>query len=571
MPHPVNLKPLSPLIDNMLCELHITNLALIDRLSLSFNSGLSVLTGETGAGKSIILQAIHLLSGGKGSAAWVRNGTDSATIEALFEVGDDRNGLAERLREQGFAVEDTVILKRVLSDQGRSRFYVNGSPATAKTTGELAEELFSVASQHDHQQLLVPRYQLDFIDTVGELRTERAGFAQLFDRYQQVKNELETMRAREQDKEQRRDFLSFQLNEIGEARLSAGEDDKLVKEKERLKSVDELTRLGRKSYALLHDAIDPLSQLRKNLAAMAVLDPALGPLAEEIAGYTFQLEEKAPDLHSYLETIPDDPHRLEAISARLDILSRLKRKYGPELADVIAFGDKAAAELEEIEDLDHRLEKCAAEVKLLEGHLHEAANQLSRRRREVAARLAETIRNELSGLSLEQAVFAIDFPEGEDKTAGLNRTGADRPVFMFSANRGEPAKPIAQIASGGELSRLLLALKCLLARKDQVETVIFDEVDSGISGKAAESVARKIRELAGHHQVLCITHLPQIASCADDHYRVSKSVADDRTRTTIVRLDPDERVTELAAMLDGNSVTPQTMAYARELINRNRR
>ncbi|OKY75241.1 MAG: DNA repair protein RecN [Desulfobulbaceae bacterium DB1] len=553
----------------MLCELHIANLALIEKLSLSFNSGLSVLTGETGAGKSIILQAIHLLSGGKGAASWVRNGAESAVIEALFEVGDEQAVLVNRLREQGFEAEGAIILKRVLSDQGRSRFYVNGSPATARITGELAEELFSLASQHDHQQLLIPRFHLDFVDAVGDIWSQRAAFGELYDVFQQKKSEHQTLLQKEKDKEQRKDFLSFQLNEIVSAGVVEGEDEKLVSEKDRLKSADELTRLGRKSYSLLYDATGSFSQLRKNLGTMAALDPLIAPLAEEVSGYTFQLEDKVHGLRAYLDGIPDDPGQLEDIVGRLDLLSRLKRKYGPELSDVIDSCRKAAEELEEIEALDHRLDGLARELQVLGKKLLEGAADLSARRREVAHRLAETIRAELVSLSLEQAVFEIDFPGGEMTLSSLGRTGADKPVFMFSANRGEPVKPIAQIASGGELSRLLLALKCLLARKDQVETVIFDEVDTGISGKAAESVARKIRELASHHQVLCITHLPQIASCADDHYRVSKSVENDRTRTAIVKLDKQQRVAEIAAMLDGSSVTPRTLAYAAELINRN--
>lgn len=553
----------------MLCELHIANLALIEKLSLSFDSGLSVLTGETGAGKSIILQAIHLLSGGKGAASWVRNGAESAVIEALFEVGDEQAVLVNRLREQGFEAEGAIILKRVLSDQGRSRFYVNGSPATARITGELAEELFSLASQHDHQQLLIPRFHLDFIDAVGDIWSQRAAFGELYDAFQQKKSEHQTLLQKEKDKEQRKDFLSFQLNEIVSAGVVEGEDEKLVSEKDRLKSADELTRLGRKSYSLLYDATGSFSQLRKNLGTMAALDPLIAPLAEEVSGYTFQLEDKVHGLRAYLDGIPDDPGQLEDIVGRLDLLSRLKRKYGPELSDVIDSCRKAAEELEEIEALDNRLDGLAKELQVLGKKLLEGAADLSARRREVARRLAETIRVELVSLSLEQAVFEIDFPGGEMTLSSLGRTGADKPVFMFSANRGEPVKPIAQIASGGELSRLLLALKCLLARKDQVETVIFDEVDTGISGKAAESVARKIKELASHHQVLCITHLPQIASCADDHYRVSKSVENDRTRTAIVKLDKQQRVAEIAAMLDGSSVTPQTLAYAAELINRN--
>jgi DNA repair protein RecN (Recombination protein N) len=553
----------------MLCELHITNLALIEKLSLVFAGGLSVLTGETGAGKSIILQAIHLLSGGKGSSTWVRSGAESTTIEALFEVGADHSQVLEKLTEQGFDSDGTIVIKRVLTQNGRSRFYINGSPATAKITGELAENLFSVASQHDHQQLLASRYHLDFIDAVGGLWQQRLDFSRQYDAWQQKKNEYDALRKREMEKEQRKDFLSFQVREIMDAKLIPEEDERLVMEKQRLKSADDLNRLGRKSYSLLYGAIDPLAQARKNLVQMTELDATISPLSEEIAGLTYQLEEKLAELRDYLDSITDDPQALETVMARLDILQQLKRKYGPELADVISYGSNAARELEELEALDVRLEKLEKELKKIEDELLAAAGKLSQARQNTAQTLAETIRKELQSLCLDRAVFEIKFSKSEPSLSSLGRAGADRPAFMFSANPGEPVKPIVQIASGGELSRLLLALKCLLARKDQVETVIFDEVDAGISGKAAESVARKIKELATHHQVICITHLAQIASCAHDHYRVSKHVSNDRTHTAIVRLDETQKVTELAGMLDGDSVTPQTLAYVTELINRN--
>lgn len=553
----------------MLCEVHITNLALIESLTLSFARGLSVLTGETGAGKSIILQAIHLLSGGKASPSWIRSGADSATIEALFEIDDHHADLSAILAESGFDTDTTLILKRIISAKGRSRYYVNNSLATAKLVGELAENLLSVASQHDHQQLLVSRNHLDFIDAVGDIWSRRQVFATLFDQWLESKSEYEELHRRERDKEQRKDFLGFQVREINEAAPVEEEDVKLNLDKERLKAADDLLRLGRKSYTLLYEAVDPLSQVRKNLEQIAELDRSASPLAEEIAGLSFQLEDRLAALRDYVEGVPDEPLELESIMARLDILQQLKRKYGPELADVIEHGKRAAKELAELESLDERLETLREELTRQEADLMEAAEDLSRLRRDTARILQETIARELGSLRLEQAAFEIHFADRERVASSLSRTGLDRPAFMFSANPGEPVKPIAQIASGGELSRLMLALKCLLARKDQVETVIFDEVDAGISGKAAEAVARKIRELASHHQVICITHLPQIASYADDHYQVQKSVANNRTQSSIVQLDAENKIRELARMLDGDSVTPQTLAYARELIQRN--
>ncbi|MEA3547174.1 MAG: DNA repair protein RecN [Thermodesulfobacteriota bacterium] len=556
----------------MLRELKISNLALIEELHLDFSEGLIVLTGETGAGKSIVLQAIHLLSGGKASATWVRSGAEQAIIEALFEIGPSHSQLLNLLREKGFDSDGEIIIKRILSAKGRSRFYLNGSLSTARLISELCENLLNVASQHDHQQLLVPGFQLDFLDSVAELKNRREQFTDLYDDWQVKKKKFEELRTQEMDKEQRRDFLNFQCQEISQAKLTPGEDLKLVEEKDRLKSSDELNRLGRKSYSLLQDAAgNNLSLLRKNMDQMAALDQSIADLSEDVAGYCYQLEDQLAGLRDYLDSIPNNPARLDEICARIDLLQQLKRKYGPHLDNVIRYGKKAKEELAELDALEHNLDRLATELAESEQQLLLKAAELSEQRKKHGREITKKIINELHFLALDQAVFEIFFHEpGKDKLARMTRKGIDRPEFLFSANPGEPPKPVAKVASGGELSRLMLALKCLLASKDQVESVIFDEIDAGISGKAAEAVAKKIKELAAHHQVLCITHLPQIASYAEEHFLVAKSVHDQRTRSTISRLQPDEQVHELGRMLDGDSVTEKTLAYAGELLRRHR-
>lgn len=555
----------------MLKELLITNLALIEKLQVSFSGGLTVLTGETGAGKSIILQAIHLLGGGKAAATWIRSGADKATVEALFEIGRDKQTLRNQLDEMGFEIEDELVVKRVISDKGTSRYFMNGSMATAKAVGEIMENMLSVASQHDHQQLLQARSHLDFIDSVGNLWDKRMALSVLYDNWGAARSEYRDLLAREKDKEQRRDFLEFQAREIEEAGIVPGEDETLVMERDRLRASDELTSLGQKSYQSLSDAVDnSLAKVRKNLEKMSGYDPSLAPLAEEVAGHCFQLEDHRLALRGYLETIPNDPAQLDQVTARIDLLQGLKRKYGEDLAQVVAYGQSAREELDQLEAMDERLAVLKKSLRETEEALVAAADSLSQERQQVATRLAERIRQELKSLCFEQAGFEIRFGDGQDRAIDqMGRLGWDRPEFMFSANPGESLKPLAKVASGGELSRLLLALKCLLAQRDQVNTVIFDEVDAGISGKAAEAVARKIKELSGHHQVLCITHLPQIASFARDHFLVEKKVADQRTRTYISCLPEDSRTRELARMLDGDSVTDQTLAYVRELMQRN--
>ena len=349
-----------------------------------------------------------------------------------------------------------------------------------------------------------------------------------------------------------------------------GEDEELAQTKERLKASGDLQRLGRDAYELLSArGTDALGQARKNLERMSGFDQGLTPLFEQVAGLSYQLEDSVIELRNYLENIPTDPAQLEQVTARIDQLQKLKRKYGETLAEVIAFGERAAAELETLEALDQRLEQLAQDLAEQEEKLLGASRALSKARQATADKLAERIKAELRSRQFEQPNFEVRFAEGEPGLGSVSRTGADRPEFLFSANPGEPLKPLAAVASGGELSRLMLALKCILAGKDMVETVVFDEIDAGISGKTAEAVARKIKELAGHHQVLCITHLPQIASFASDHYLVEKSVADQRTRTRIALLSKDNQVAELARMLDGDSVSASTLAYARELLARN--
>lgn len=560
----------------MLRELNIINLALIKELSVSFSSGLTVLTGETGAGKSIILQAIHLLGGGKAAATWVRSGADQAVVEALFEVSATRSPLLSELAAMGFETDGELIIKRVIRQTGRSSFYINGGLITAQVAGQIVESLLNVASQHDHQQLLDSRYHLDFIDSVGSLLTEREKMASRHGAWAATKSRYRQLRDREKDKEQRKDFLAFQVQEIDEAMITVGEDAELGRQRDRLKASEDLMRLGQKSYGLLGDAVsNQLPVVRRNLEQMAALDSSMNTLSEEVAGLSYQLEDSLGELRRYIESLPSDTSQLELVTERINLLQQLKRKYGATLEDILAHAEKARLELAELEEMDVQLDELKEELAASERKMIDQARHLSQVRRSVAEQLARKVRDELHSLCFEQAKFEIRFIEqeqeqGQEHPERITKSGWDAVEFVFSANPGEAARPVAKVASGGELSRLMLALKCILARHDQVETVIFDEVDAGISGKTAESVARKIKELAGHHQVLCITHLPQIASCADEHFMVRKAVSGNRTRTTIARLAAESRADELARMLDGDSVTAKTRAYARELIDRNR-
>jgi DNA repair protein RecN (Recombination protein N) len=558
----------------MLCELKIENLALIETLRLNFDnyvdsSGLIVMTGETGAGKSIMLRAIHLLTGARTSSDWVRNGAENCTVEAMFEVRPEHSVLLEMLREGGLGDDTTVIIKRVLQNNGRSRLYVNGSLATAKMVTELTDNLLSIASQHDHQQLLQPSLHLDFLDNLGELWQDRESFSELYGFWRQKSEELRDLLRQEKDKEERKDLLRFQLAEIREADLAIGEDEALEAERMRLKSADQLIRLSHESYSFFLTTLqEGLAQARKNMEQAASLDPQAEKLAEDLAGYFYQAEDLVSELRRYRDSLENDPVRQEYVSGRIDLIRQLKRKYGATIAVVHAFADGAEKELQVLDNLEIRMEGLQKEVAGLEKRVLAAAFDLSEKRGLAAKRLEEAMSSELASLAFNRAAFHVRFQDNSFDVSRIRSQGWDRVEFFFSANPGEPPRPLAKVASGGELSRLMLALRCLLAKRDMVETVIFDEVDAGIGGEAAEAVARKIQELAGHHQVFCITHLPQIAARGTDHFLVLKTVADGRTQSLFSRLSEEERVRELARMLAGESVTSKTHAWARELLEK---
>jgi DNA repair protein RecN (Recombination protein N) len=566
----------------MLRELKIDNLALIESLHLVFRgqgpsstSSLAVLTGETGAGKSIILQALNLLSGCKASNTWIRTGADSASVEAFFEIHPDKKIVKKALLDKGFDVKHSLILKRIISRHGRSRYFINNSMATAALVEYVCENLFSVASQHEHQMLLNPRIHLDFIDSVGELWPRREKFGELFSQWTDLKAQQKKLLQQEQDREQRRDLLTFQLKEIQDSSITAGEDEELAAEKKILKSSDTLMEMGRMSYDTLSDTVvSNLVQVRKNLEKMAHYDHAAGEIADRITGSTYELDDLTLQLQQYLNNIPSDPMRLEEIEVRIDQLQKLKRKYGgPQmsLAEVIRYADQAEQELADLQTMDQRLADIREKLATFEKELIEQADLLSGTREKTAVQLEKAICQELSTLSFTTAEFKAEFEPVEKSLLELTQSGWDRVEFMFSANPGEPLKPLAKIASGGELSRLLLGLKCILARRDQVGTVIFDEVDAGIGGQAAEDIALKIKQLSGHHQVLCITHLPQIATKADEHFRVDKTLKNKRTRTEIILLDEESRIPELARMLAGDSVNEETMAFVKGLLKKGKK
>jgi DNA repair protein RecN (Recombination protein N) len=550
----------------MLLELRINDLALISSLVLDFSAvpaGLIVFTGETGAGKSIILQAVHLLTGGRASASLVRSGCAQALIEASFDIGGLPE-IAALLHAHGLDSDDDCILRRVVSEQGRSRFFVNDRLATARLAAALGEMLVNIAGQHDQQQLLRSSSHIDFLDGYGELLEQRAQYGQLFTQRQKILQQLNRLRGQEQDKEQRRAFLSFQLKEIRQSGLAPGEGERLITERDLLKSSTALVELVGKSHYMLHGKVrEQLAVIRKNMEQAAGLDPQLKELAERVSSASFEIEDLEGCLEAYLEAMPRDQGRMDEIAARLALLRQLQRKYGATIEDVLAFAERTANELHSLDHLDQEIADLEKELAKLEVELRRQAAELSALRKQAGEKLSQAMQHELASLSFKQTLFEAAVLADETNLAA---TGWDKVEFLFSANPGEPLKPLTEVVSGGELSRLMLAMKCLFARQDKVETVILDEIDAGIGGEAASSVARKISELAASRQVFCITHLPQIAACGEAHFLVEKAVEDSRTRTAIRSLSWPERTAELARMLGGDNPTEQTVALAKELL-----
>ncbi len=563
----------------MLQELRVNNLALIDRLDLDFsetNTGLIAFTGETGAGKSIILQAVHLLTGGRASASWVRNDCEQAVIEARFGINGQEE-IQRLLQEHGLENEDDdegCILRRIVSSKGRSRIFINDRLATTRLAHTLAENLVNIASQHDQQLLLKSNNHIDFLDSYSELWEQRNQYRQVYSRWQKLARQLREVQEQEQDKEQRRDFLSFQRNEIQEVAPLPNEDEQLIKERDVLKSSTTLAELVGKSHFHLQDKVTPLlTEVRKSMEHAAALDPALQEVSRQSSSVFFEVEDLEGNLRNYLDSIPSDQGRVDQIAARLAQLRQLQRKYGTTLEEVLEFADQVTKELNSLDHLDEHIAALAKELDQVETELRQKAEALSAERFQGAERLAKAMQAELDSLSFRQALFEVSIQTkdfGSKRTnqtsSAFSATGADTVTFLFSANPGEPPKPLTEVVSGGELSRLMLAMKCLLARRDKVDTVIFDEIDAGIGGEAAEAVARKIDELASHHQVFCITHLPQIAAYADAHFLVGKQVDTNRTFTTIRSLNHEERINELARMLGGDHPSEQTLIFARELV-----
>ena len=553
----------------MLEHLHIRNAALIKESEISFGDGLNILTGETGAGKSMIIDSLQFALGGRAGKDFLRHGEKQAAVEALFSV--QSQALVEKLTENGIAPEEdgTLLITRTLSETGKSVCRINGSTVTVGMLKEIAEDMIDIYGQHEHQSLLNPAKHIRLLD-----RFCGAGFGEAMEEYKnswqrlkELEKQLAILIGDESQREQRMDMLWFQKEEIEAAALREGEEEALLERKKRLSSMEKLMRLTGESVTLLYDgddrvpsACDQLGDALAKLQEAAEYDAALSPLADALADGYAAVEDCARELKREAERQETDPEELERIEERLQLFYKLKRKYGGSIEAVLDFYKKAVQELDFLSNSSEKAAEFSAEKAAEEKRLSALAETLTARRKATAEQVEEQIEAALHDMEMKHARFHIQM----DEKADWGADGKDKVEFLISANAGEPLKPLAKIASGGEMSRVMLALKTVLVDADEIGTFIFDEIDTGVSGRTARKVGEKMRFLGGKRQILCITHLPQIAAMADNHFLIEKESDAGETVTRVTALDEEGAVREVARLM--NDVTETTLAAARELL-----
>ena len=564
----------------MLRELSIRNFAIIDDLSIVFEKGLSVLTGETGAGKSIIMSAVNLILGSRASPELIRTSEETAELEALFELPSE-SPAAGAAQAQGFDLSEGLLVRRIIQRNGRHRIYINGRLATLQILSTINEHLASISGQHAHQVLLKPEQHLLVLDQFGGLTGLRGHVSEHHQEILPLIRERAGLKSQQIEQAERRELLEFQCHEIQQAGLSHDEDKELEQEQQCLKHAQRLHKTVGTCMNRLYGAegavVEHVTEVARELQALNCIDSSLAPVAGRVQEASLQLEDIANDLRGYLQHIVFDNDRLEAVGLRLDLLQRLKRKYGGSLEAVLTYGKEAEEELRLISFLPEQATEVEERLDRLHKRLCRLCLELSEKRMKAAEQLSAKVQQELASLGMAGTRFEVRFkPSPVDGSAdpyllldnmGIEATGIDRVDFLIAPNVGEDLRPLIQIASGGELSRIILALKVILATKESVETLIFDEVDAGIGGGVAEVVGQKLKSLARFHQVICITHLPQIAQFGKYHYKIVKRIHRGRTRTTIAPLDGEERIKEMARMLGGVKITDKTLDHAREMMS----
>lgn len=552
----------------MLRQLEIENIAVIEKASVSLHEGFHVFTGETGAGKSILIDAINAVLGGRIRKDLVRTGAAKATVQALFDELDPQ--VMQSAAQLGYPCdpgENSLLFMREFSPDGKSSCRINGRLATAAILRQLAGKLIDIHGQHDNQALLKAENHVHFIDAFGSLGEEAARFQESFARMNELKNRLNRLQMDEAEKERRIDLLTYQLGEIDEAQLTPGEDETLTAQRRMIQNYSRiLQQVNEAAQALdgsddFDGAVGLSETAAQALSSAGSFDEALQKLGEQVQGICYELQEANSQLRDYLSDFEFDDSALEEIEYRLDLIYKLKRKYGSTIEEILQFAQDCRRQLAELTNVQEETQRLERELEQANHLALRQAQELTQHRREAAHRFASQVSRELAFLDMPSAQLQVSFT-----FCSLSRRGDYEVEFLVSANVGEPPKPLAKIASGGEISRIMLAMKNVLADTDLVPTMIFDEVDTGVSGRAAQKIGYKLRETAHNKQVICVTHLPQVASQADCHYLIEKSVHSQRTYTQVHEIEGEARVREIARMTAGDKLTPAALENAREML-----
>ncbi len=551
----------------MLNSLSIKNVAVIDRLNVDFHDGMSVLTGETGAGKSIIIDSINMILGERANKELVRYGTDKAVVQAVFDMDES---VRELLSQNDIDIDDDqIIITRQLTKDGKSVARVNGMAVTLSVLRDISELLINIHGQHDNQALLTPAKHIGFLDAYADNGDYIAAYKEILSKKRDIEKRITSLEMDEQEKMQRIDLLEYQVDEIKKASLEKGEEEDLRSQREIYSNAEQITASVNEAYINVYggdevqSAYDGISIAVNALAEISGLNPKLSELYEGLSGAMYSLEDIAHEIKEFGDTVEFDPQTLNDIEERLDLISKLKRKYGGSVDAVLEYLKKAESELSDIKLSDERTNELKEELETVTAQLKECGGELSERRKEYAAVLETGIKTSLRELNMEKADFKVNI----ENCGEFFENGMDKVEMLISANPGEPPKPLVKVASGGELSRVMLAIKSILADSDGVGTLIFDEIDTGVSGRAALAIAKKLTSIGKNKQVICITHLPQLAAAADNHYLIEKDTEGDMAITTLTELDGTSREAELARIIDGGAVTELALSHAREMLD----
>lgn len=551
----------------MLRELSIRNFAIIEDLTVSFANGLTVLTGETGAGKSIIIDAVHLLAGGRGSQEFIRHGARKAELGGLFQITSQSHPVFTKLEEAGIEVEEgTIILRRDLTDAGKSICRINGKLVPLSVLRHIGAYLIDIHGQHENQELMDEKRHIELLDYFAGnmIQPLKQNYVTAYEKYRELRRELEAVSIDEQRIAQRIDLYQFQLNELESAALQQGEEEILHEERKKLMNFNKIYESANIAYEALSGEQHGLDFIRHAMQALqdvANLDDQFKEAAEAVSSAFYALEDASYQTQSNLDTLEFDPMRLNEVEERLTTIQTMKRKYGATIEEILAYEARISEELHELLHHDETLHKKEQQVIEMKETLTELAQGLSLIRKQAAGQLSEAIMKELRLLHMEKAKFVVHINEAVQ----FDQNGLDEIAFYISTNVGEPPKSLPKIASGGELSRMMLALKTIFSSNNGVTSIIFDEVDTGVSGRVAQAIAEKIAAIAVNSQVLCISHLPQVAAMADHHYFIKKEVEQNRTYTSLTEIDEQARIEELSRMMSGAEITDLTLQHAKEL------